>query len=152
MVSWRYLVISLLLALMVIAAGCGRQTPSTAPVVTLEQLLSSPQQYNGKTVVVETFCFSGFETIVLSERLELSGYAAGHLVPKGRMLWIEGGIPREVYDRLYQQQMMGPTERYGKVRVKGKFEYGGQYGHLGGFNARITPAEMELLAWSPPQG
>ncbi len=69
--------------------------------------------------------------MVISEELKYSGYTEGHLLPSGRMLWIEGGIPKEVYDRLYQQQMMGPLERYGKVRVKGKFEYGAKYGHLG---------------------
>ena len=59
-------------------------------------------------------------------------------------------IPREVYDALYQQQMMGPTERYGKVRLKGQFEYGAKYGHLGGYSSQIIPSEVELLKWSPP--
>lgn len=66
------------------------------------------------------------------------------------MAWIDSGVPVEIYSRLYQQQMMGPTERYGKVRVTGKFEYGGKYGHLGGFTYQIVPSQMELLPWSPP--
>ena len=118
--------------------------------VTFAQLVSTPQKYTGRTVTTEAFCFSGFETIVLAERLEPSGLAAGHLNPKGQMVWIEGGIPKPVFDQLYEQHMMGPSERYGKVRVTGKFEYGSKYGHLDGFNAQITPAEMTLVAWSPP--
>ena len=81
----------------------------------------------------------------LGEKLEYSGYALGNFVPKGRMVWIEGGILKEVYDQLYQQTMMGPKERYGKVRLEGKFEYGGQYGHLGAYSSQIVPLEVELL-------
>ncbi len=35
----------------------------------------------------------------------------------------------------FLQQMMGPLERYGKVGVKGKFEYGGKYGHIGAYSS-----------------
>ena len=44
---------------------------------------------------------------------------------------------------------MGPTERYGKVRIEGEFEHGEGYGHLGSFDSQITPSEVELLEWSP---
>jgi hypothetical protein len=66
------------------------------------------------------------------------------------MIWVEGGIPKEVEDKLNQQQQMGPVELYGKVRMTGKFEYGGKYGHLGGFDEQITPRETTILPWSPP--
>ena len=98
--------------------------------VTLEQLFTNPDKYNGKQVIVEGFYFQGFEVQVIAERLEISGYAEGHLVPKGKMLWVEGGIQREIYDKLNQQQQMGPLERFGKVKITGKFEYGEKYGHL----------------------
>jgi len=68
------------------------------------------------------------------------------------MLWIENGVPREIYDNAYQQQMMGPTERYGKVRIKGQFEQGGEYGHLGQYEYQIILSEMELLDWTPALG
>jgi len=141
--------ICVLLLFLVLNAGCrGEQE---AQQVTLEQLFSNPHKYNGEYVITEGFYFGGFEVIVLSENLEYSGYAEGHLIPKGRMLWLEGGIPKEVYDRLYSQQTMGPLERYGKIRVEGKFEYGGKYGHLGGYNYQITPSQVDLLPWSPPE-
>lgn len=99
---------------------------------------------------MEGFYFHGFEVIVLSENLEYSGYTEGHLIPRGKMIWVSGGIPKEVYDALNQQQMMGPVERYGKVRMTGKFEYGGQYGHLGAYAKQITPTRTEILSWSVP--
>ncbi|MDH5364587.1 MAG: hypothetical protein OEW82_05410, partial [Dehalococcoidia bacterium] len=61
----------------------------------------------------------------------------------------EGEIPREVYDQLYQQTMMGPEERYGKVKLTGEFQYGGKYGHGGAYNSQIIPMEVVLLQWSP---
>ena len=66
------------------------------------------------------------------------------------MLWIEKGVPKEIYDNAYQQQMMGPLERYGKVRIKGKFEYGGKHGYLGGYDQQITSTETKILPWSLP--
>lgn len=138
----------LMLLIMGLAIGCGEEA-TQAQDVTFGQLFTSPNQYNGSNVIVEGFYFHGFEVIVLSERLEYSGLAEQHLVPKGRMLWVEGGIPQAIYDRLYEQQMMGPTERYGKVRVTGLFEYGSEYGHLGTYSSQIVPSEVELLTWSP---
>jgi hypothetical protein len=147
----RYAAIALVSLLMIVglAAGCSEGQSANGEEVSFDQLFSSPDQYRDKFVTVEGFYFSGFEIVALSEMLEYSGYAEGHLEPRGRMVWIEGGIPKEVYDLLHRQQMMGPLERYGKVRVEGKFEYGAEYGHLGGYNAQITPLEIELLQWSP---
>jgi hypothetical protein len=131
-------------------SGCQWAGGEQAHEVTFEQLFANPGQYHGRQITLEGFYFQGFEVIVLSERLEYSGYAEGHLVPGGRMLWVEGGIPLEIYNQLYQQQMMGPSERYGKVNVSGEFRSGGQYGHLGAYDYQITPSEVELLNWSPP--
>lgn len=141
-------VLTVLLAI-VIVSGCADQT-SAAPL-TVEQVIAQAKKHNGKTINVEAFYFHRWETIVLADRLEPSGYAPGHLVPKGTLIWVEGGIPKETYDRLYVQQQMGPSERIGKLRIKGKLEYGGKYGHVGGFDAQITPLETELLPWTPPQ-
>ncbi len=129
-------------------------TPTSTPASTTEsigfdELFNAPEKYNGREIQIEGFYFHGFETIVLSEKLEYSGYAEGHLVPKGRLMWVEGGIPKEIYDVLLIQDMMGPTERYGRVMITGKFQQGGQYGHLGAFNVEIVPAKVQLLAWSP---
>lgn len=133
-----------------LAGGCTEKEEETkGQKVTFEQLFSNLEQYNGEYIALEGFYFSGFEVTVLSENLQYSGYAEGHLIPQGRMVWIEGGIPKVVYERLYQQQMMGPAERYGKMMVEGKFEFGGEYGHLGGYSYHIIPSDVELLPWSP---
>lgn len=131
-----------------LAIGCSETQTNSAQEVTFEQLFTRPNQYDGKLITIEGFYFQGFEVNVLCEKLEYSGYAPGHLIPKGRMVWVEGVIPQEVFDRLNQQQMLGPTERYGKVRVIGKFEYGGKYGHLGGYNFQIETTEVKLLPWA----
>jgi hypothetical protein len=139
----------LLIALTGLALGYLALNRGRPQEVTIEQLSASPDRYRGKSIVIEGFYFQGFETIVMCEELELSGLAEGHLVPIGEAIWVEGGIPEDVFEALYLQEMMGPEERFGKVRVRGKYEYGGEYGHLGGFNSQIIPSEVELLQWSP---
>jgi len=114
-----------------------------------EKWFSDPNQYNGQEIAIDGYYFKGFEIIVLSEKLSYSGQAEGHLIPAGRMLWIEGEIPSDVYNNLHQQEMMGPTERYGHVRIKGEFEYGGEYGHLGQHEYQIKPSEVLLLSLTP---
>ena len=134
--------------------GSRSDTVGTGEVgsVTFDELFSRPEEYNGSEVVLTGFYFHGWETTVLSERLEYTGRAEGHLWPQGRMVWIEDNpVPRDIYDRLYQQELIGPLERYGKLRIKGMFEHGGRYGHGGGLIAQIVPSEAELLSWSPPR-
>ena len=133
-------------------SGCRLEGEPKAVEVSFKQLSSSPEQYDGKEVMVEGFYFDGFEVQVLAETLEYSGDVEGHLVPGGRYVWLEGeGISSEIWGHLYKQSMMGPEERYGKVIIWGKFEYGGQYGHSGAYNSQITLSKVELLQWSPPQ-
>ena len=49
---------------------------------------------------------------------EYTDFAEGHLWPKGRMIWIEGDLDSEIYEKLYTQDMMGPLERYGKLPLR----------------------------------
>jgi len=139
------IIMLMVLTLAGLAIGCSETQTSNAQEVTFEQLFTQPNQYDGRSITIEGFYFQGFEVNVLSEKLEYSGYASGHLIPKGRMIWIDGGMPQDIYDKLNRQQMMGPTEHYGKVRITGTFEYGGKYGHLGGYNSQIVPKEAQLL-------
>ena len=138
-----------MLLLTFLTSNCGGN--DTAQEVTFNQVFSRPSEFHNRIIMIEGFYFHGFELVVLSEKIEFSGHAAGHLIPRGEMIWIEGGIPLEVYDKLYQQSMMGPTERYGKIRINGRFQYGGNYGHLGAYTYQITAAKVELLPWSPPE-
>jgi hypothetical protein len=136
------------LSILVLITGCNQSAVESSEI-TFGKLFADPEQYNGKEITIEGFCFHGFEVTVLAERLEYSGYAPGHLVPKGRMMWIEGGIPEEIYNKLDEQRMI-LLEKYGKVRMTGRFEYGSQYGHAGGYSSQIVPTEVVLLPWSPP--
>ena len=136
-----------MLLIAVAFTGC---TGGDSATISFDQLFSDSGQYNNQEVTIEGFYFQGFEIIVLSEKLEYSGFAAGHLIPKGKMIWISGGIPEEIYEKLDRQQMMGPIERYDKVRITGKIEYGGKYGHLGGYDRQITPEEIVILPWARP--
>ena len=83
-----------LVALLV--SGCSNQSVNKDIVTTFEQLYSNPSQYSGEIISLEGFAFFGFEIIVVSEELRYSGYAEGHLIPSGRILWIEGGIPTNI--------------------------------------------------------
>lgn len=131
---------------LVLIAGITAITLGCIPrEVTFEQLFADAGKYHGKEITIEGFYFHGFESIILAERLEPSGFAEGHLIPKGDMMWVEGGIPIDIYNRLDTQQMMGPEERLGRVKITGKFETGGQYGHAGGSSSQITPSAVELL-------
>lgn len=140
-----------IIVILLITYFIGCVSGNTTNRITFEQLMSDPSRYNGEIVDFDSFLFIGFEVITLCERIEDSGYAAQHKVPKGKLIWIEGGIPQEINQKLYHQQMMGPTESYGKVRAKGKFQFGRNYGHLGGYNYQIALSQIELLDWSPGQ-
>jgi len=150
----RLMFLAALTLLVAMACAC---TQGKATEVTFGQLFADRAKYAGKTVTIEGFYFQGFEVNVLAEELSYSGIAPGHLIPgvvfsglqRGRMMWVEGGLPQEVYDKLTQQQMLGPTERYGKVRMTGKFMFGSTYGHVGAYDSAIAPAQVELLSWSP---
>ncbi len=147
-------------ALILGGLACGEtdSTPSVAgtespevSAVTVGDLGSNPGRYEGKEVLVTGYYFHGWETIVLSEKLELSGFAEGHLWPTGHKIWVEGSVPAEIYEKLPTQDMMGPTERYGKLRINGRFEHGGQYGHGGSHTSQIVPLDIEMLGWSPSE-
>ena len=147
----RYLIILSIILLVVFGITIGYNALNKDKVheVDLEKIFTSSDQYNGKNVIIEGFYFHGWEIIVLCEKLEPSGYAEGHFVPGGRMIWVEGGIPKDVYEMLYKQEMMGPEERFGKIRIQGIYEYGGKYGHLGGFSSQIISLKVDQLQWSP---
>jgi hypothetical protein len=63
------------------------------------------------------------------------------------VLWVKGDISRDVLDGLQEQELMGSTEHFGRVRVTGRIESGGNYGHLGGYSYQITPVRIESVPW-----
>jgi len=129
-------------------AGCGRSSSS----VSFEQLVSDAEKYDGKTVTLDAFYFSGFEISALSGSLQPASSGEWRIVPSQPLIWIEGGIPEETFNTLFKQTSTpsGYPEYYGKMNVTGIFETGGQYGHLGAYKYQIIVAEARLLEWTPP--
>ncbi len=137
------------LLLLAALAACSRG----GKLASVSELIADPEKYSGRTVTVEGIYFHGWEVVVLAEKLVPSGFRPGHLVPDSYKIWVEGGLSNEVFSKLYtQNQSAGYPERFGKVRIKGKFESGGKYGHLGGYSMHIIPEDATLLDWSPPPG
>jgi hypothetical protein len=130
-------------------AGCGG---STQPSLTFAQLISQADKYNGQTVTFEAFDFSGFEISALADSLGPYSYNPARVVPTGDLIWIKGGITEDLFNRLYTQPdtPSGYPEHFGKIKVTGKFETGGQYGHMNAYKYQITITSAELLEWSPP--
>lgn len=149
MFAKRY-ILPFALALSLVSAaltGCGGSTDQS---VTFSQLISQADKHNGKTVTLEAFYFSGFEIMALAGSLGPAGEGRG--VPIGTLIWVEGGIPQELQSKMHTQTVSpsGYIERLGKLKVTGRFEAGGKYGHLGGYQYQIAVNKSELLEWSPP--
>lgn len=119
--------------------------------VTFNELIAQPDNFNGKQATVEGFYFSGFEIVSLSDNLIASTYRPENLAPKPPLIWIEGNLGENVYNRLYVQNNTpsGYPEHFGKVKITGTFTSGGKYGHLDSYQYKITISKAELLPWSP---
>jgi hypothetical protein len=142
---WSFILVLSLLS--VVLSGCGGQVE----FVDFSQLISEPDQYKEQTIILDAFYFSGFEISALSESLEPSGSSNGNLVPVGTLIWVAGGLSQALYDKLYTQTetLSGYAERFGKMRIAGKFESGGKYGHLNGYNYQITITSAIPLEGTP---
>ena len=132
-----------------ILSGCGGGADQP---VTFSQLISQADRYNGKIVTLEAFYFSGFEISALSGSVGPADSGAWRIVPTGTLIWATGNISQELYDQLYAQTFTpsGYTERLGRLKITGKFETGGRYGHLDAYQYRMTVTSAELLEWTPP--
>lgn len=131
------------------AAGC---SSGASQDLNFPRLISEANKYNGKTVTLESFYFSGFEISVIAESVGPSASGFWGIVPQGTLVWVEKGLPQEMFNKLYTQTVTpsGYPERMGRVQVTGKFETGGRYGHLNSYLYQINITEAELLEWSPP--
>jgi hypothetical protein len=131
-------------------SGCGAGGSNQA--LTFSQLISQANKYNGQTVTLEAFYFSGFEISALSESVGPPDSGNWRIIPKGTLVWVESGISQEIYDKLYRQSdtPSGYEERVGKLKVIGKFETGGKYGHMDAYSYKIAVTQAELLEWTPP--
>jgi len=147
-VGLRTVAVALLLSVMAVPLAACRGPAE----VTFAELVAAPARYNGRTVTVEALYFHSFETTALCESLVESTQFPGHLVPTQPLIWLDSGLPVAVFNQLTEETYEnGPSSWYGKLRIKGVFEYGGKYGHVGGFEYQlrvpVDSAEVELLEW-----
>ncbi len=146
------IIIPLVLAvsIIILAVGCGGNSTNS---ITFAQLTGEPGRYNGKTVTVEAFYFSGFEISAIAGSVAPANSGVYRLVPTGPLVWVEGGISQELQNSLYGQTdtPSGYIERIGKLKVTGKFETG-KFGHLDAYQYQINITKAEKLDWSPPPG
>ncbi len=120
--------------------------------VDFSKLTGNPSAYNGKTVTFEAYVFTGFEIQALSASL-VRRPGTIQWIPGQPLIWMTGNFPQSVYDQLYTQSdtPSGYTEHYGRVRVTGKFEYGGRYGHLDAYEYLLTVTDAVYIeAILPP--
>ena len=132
-------------------------SPTTIPAdpieVTFSDLALQPQIYSDKFVCIDGYWFDGFEIAVLAERLDPSSYKPGNLEPGGILIWIKGGLSEAVREQLYLQpeNVTGYPAHYGKVRLAGRLEYGGEYGHLNSYQYQLNVYASESVPWNPNQ-
>jgi len=139
----------------------GTTTPSPPPTftppeqiaaeeVTFEQLMSNPERYNGKNIILDGYVFIGWEWCSLNESFEYVVSDVKYVRSKGERVQIkECRIEDEIRNRLYQQHVgVNPPDLFGKIRIKGKFEY---FKERVEHKAEITPLEVEILMWYPPE-
>ncbi len=122
---------ALAVVLLIVSLSCGGN--SQADDVTISQLTSSPERYDGKFVRTEGFYLSAFETSALGE----STYRQGEMVYLTEpAIWLDPSTIESREDCF--QTATVPPEEVCKVKVAGYFEYGEGYGHLSAYKYQIT--------------
>ncbi len=140
-----FLLTVIIVATALLVVGCVA-TADKSITIDFSKLLNNPEKYNGKTVSVEGYFFSGFEISVLSGSLQSSSFREGNVAPVTPMIWLTGTYPENFRDGLRKQSVTpsGYTEYYGKVRITGVFQYGSEYGHMNAYDYKITVSEFAV--------
>jgi hypothetical protein len=142
------LVCSLILGLSFTGCGGGSQ-----PTTTLNELVTDPAQFSGKTITVDGIYINSWESTVLAENITFTGSSgARELKVPENSIWFAGFLPVDINNKLHQHTspLAGP-QHYGKLRVTGLFETAGKYGNSYTFKYRITAKNVEILDWTPPE-
>jgi hypothetical protein len=139
---------SIVILVVILYFGYGMNT-----AVPFSKLVSEPERYNGRTITVEAIYFNGWEWVLLTEYVAYIGTgSARELKPVGDSIWFDGLIPQKIQDQLYKiTSAAGETAYYGKLKVTGLFETGGNYGLMNRFKYQLTAKNVELLEWTPPE-
>ena len=122
------IVIGLLLTLLI--NGCVRTMD-----VDIDDLLSSPQSYQGEEICTEGVYASGFEINALGASTYQRGDAVYLTEP---VIWLERAEIRSSAD--CSSSGTTPPVQFCRVTACGFFEYGGNYGHVGAYDYQLRGA------------
>lgn len=137
----------IIVATALLVVGCVA-TANTVITIDFNRLIDDAEKYNGKTVSVEGYYFSGFEITALSGNLQASSFREGNVMPVTPMIWLTGTFPENFKDGLNEQSVTpsGYPEYYGKVRITGTFQCGSEYGHMNAYDYKITVTDFKVLS------
>ena len=113
----KLIIIVAMQCLLLFLSGCAQNPPT----LTFAELFAKPESYNEKAIIIEGYFWQGWETIVFAEKLDYFLSSRRALAPGGRMMWVEGGISKEIYDRLYKQPGPAGKNASGKSKSLGCF-------------------------------
>lgn len=113
-----------------------KEYPDRLGYVPLEELFANPERYSGRTVRTEGIYVSGFEASGLGTSTYNRGDAVYLTEPA---IWVEGAVFESKTDCFTAKPIPHPT--FCRVRIRGLFEYGERYGHLGGYAYRLSAPE-----------
>lgn len=114
-------------AIVLSISGC-----ATTQDVPLDELLSSPERYDGRWICTEGIQATGFEVSALGAQVRREGSA---VYLAGPLIWLEGAEIVSSTDCL--DSTAAPSARFCKATVCGLFQSGGSYGQLGGYDHQL---------------
>ena len=149
MIRKQMLIALVIMIFALVPVACNGSTGDTDKILTFSELITSADEYNGKTVTVEGFYFSGFEITALAGSLGWAEFEPERIVPQQPLIWTS--LERNIQSELLTQTKTpsGYPEYFGKVRVTGKFETGETYGHMNAYTFKLTVTSTAVLAWTP---
>lgn len=138
----KHHVISFLILLVILLGACvatptpAPATPTPAPPpaadVSFSDLMTAPTTYAGKEICTNGIYLSSFEVEALGQdTVERDG--ALYLTEPS--IWLERA---KIEAEPNCTEVGTPPAKFCQARVCGRFDYGGQYGHLGGWLYQLS--------------
>lgn len=135
----KHLLISLLGCFVILVGACTAPPPATltpdAPPTTdvgFSELVTNPTTYAGKEVCTRGVYLSSFEVEALGEG---TSERDGALYLTEPTIWLNSA---DIEADSACTEVGVPPARFCQAQVCGRFDYGGQYGHLGGWQFQLS--------------
>ena len=128
----------LLCCLMLFLASCQQNKPQSI-AVPFTDLMANPENYANQDVCTEGTAVSGFEASAIAvDTIERDG--AVYLTEPA--IWLENIVPGSKSDCFTTGL---PPAEFCRMRVCGRFETGGGFGHLGGYHFQLVGSSTETI-------